>query len=347
MKKVVWIFVVVLVGMFSGCMKPPKVEKYEEVKNHETAFVVQLEGDQQVKLDSEESLAKLQVYTKRIDLPQRFKKTGRWWWQGEWIPTISVLKVDRSPVTREWTAEATQGTSIKDEGIWAESDDSVGFSTGFACTAKVMEPDAAKFLYNYPNGSLEKVMDNQIRAAIQASVAEISAKYKMDELRSKKNEIIAKVREDVIPFFSNTGITITHIGMFGGFTYENPEIQQSIDKTFVAQQEKVVSKAQLEAQTDKNNTIEMEAKGLANAAITKAEGEAKGVEIKAQAEASAIRVVAEAAKEAQNNPSFLALKELEVEMARLKVWDGKYPQWYMSNGKEDLGILISPPMAQK
>lgn len=38
------------------------------------------------------------------------------------------------------------------------------------------------------------------------------------------------------------------VGMVGGMTYENPEIQKAIDKTFIAQQEKVVNLARFEAQ---------------------------------------------------------------------------------------------------
>ena len=347
-----WMLVVVsMVGMFlclNGCMKPPKLEEFDEVKNNETAFVIQLEGDAQAKLDSLDSLKKMQVSTKRIAIPLRWRKRGRGWWAGEWIPTVKVILVDRSPITREWTTDKESGTSTKDQGIWVESADSIGFSTGFNCTAKVMEEDAATFLYNYPNGSLADIMDAQIRNEIQAVAAEMAALYKMDECREKKVEIIAKVREMVIPKFEESGITISTIGMFGGFAYEDKDIQSAINSVFVAEQEKNVAAAELEAQTDKNNTIEMAAVGVANAAVTKAEGEAKAIEIKATAQASAISSVAIALEQAQDNPMFVEIKKLEVESERIKVWNGAYPQWYMSNGKEDMGILISPPaMAQK
>jgi len=340
--------VIVIVALCSvvGC-KPPITEKFEEIKNNETAFVVQLEGKEQAKLDSLESLRKMQVSTKRINISQRYQKIGRPWWAAKVIPTVAVIKVDRSPVTREWSADKETGTSNKNQGIWVESMDSIGFSTGFNCTAMVTEEEAAKFLYLYPSGSLTDVMDNQIRNEIQAVASEKAAEYKMDECREKKLEIIQAVREKVVPKFAETGVFITTIGMFGGFEYEDKEIQNSINATFVAQQEKIVSKAQLEAQTDKNNTIEKAAIGVKNAAITRAEGEAEAVKIKADAEASAILAVAKASQEANSNPVFLELKKLEVEMARLKVWDGKYPQWYMggADGK-DMSILMQPPQVK-
>ncbi len=347
MKKVLFMLLV-MVSCVSlvGCIKPPKVEQFEEVKNNETAFLIQLEGDQQAKLDSLESLRKMQVSAKRVNLPQRFRKTGRFSWQGNWISTVLVIKVDRSPITREWNADAETGTSAKDQGIWVESKDSIGFSTGFNATARVEEENAATFLYNYPNGALKDVMDSQIRNEIQAVAAEMAAQYKMDECREKKIEIINKVREVVIPKYALTGITISTIGMFGGFEYEDVAIQEAINNVFVAQQEKNVSLALFEAQKDKNATIEMEAVGLANAAVTKAQGMGDAVEIQAKAEAAAITAVALALEKAQDNPMFVQIKELEVESERIKSWDGKYPQWYMSGANGDMGLLITPPMAK-
>ena len=343
MKMMFLLFVMIVTLGIGGCRKPPLVEKYEEVGNNETAFVIQLEGNKQAKLDSLESLANMQVSTKRINIPLRFKKTGRYGWQGIWIPTIKIIKVDRSPVTREWSADESTGTTRKDEGIWVESRDSIGFSTGFNCTAMVTENNASTFLYYYPGGSLASIMDSQIRNDIQAVASEVAAKYPMDACREQKLEIISIVREKVIPKFAETGITITTIGMFGGFSYEDEEIQNSINATFVAQQAKVTAKAEYEAQEDKNRTIEKAAIGLKNSAITKAEGAAQSVTIAAEAEAGAILAVAKAASEANSNPVFLELKKLEVEMARLKVWNGQYPQWLTGGNAEKLGIFVTAP----
>ena len=336
------VMVVVLCGL-TGCIKPPLVEKFVEIKNNETAFVTQLEGNNQAKYDSLAALQKMQVSTKRINIPQRWRKTGRWDWQGEWIPTVKVIKVDRSPVTREWTASENKGSNRKDDGIWVESKDSIGFSTGFNCTAMVEEANAALFLYNYAGGSLSQVMDDQIRNDIQAVASEVAAKYPMDDCREKKLEIIDVVRKVVIPKFAKTGITISTIGMFGGFAYEDKEIQTSINKTFVAQQAKVTAAAQYEAQEDKNRTIEKAAIGFKNAAITKAEGQAEAVKVSADAEAKAILVVAQAAEKANSNPAFLKLKQLEVELARIKTWNGQYPQWVTGNNAEKLGIFVNAP----
>ena len=343
LSKIMLIVVMSVMISLTGCMPPPITEKSEEVSNNETAFVIRLEGDQQAKINSLESLEKLRVTAKRIQITQRYKSTGRFWWQKVVIPTIKVIKVDRSPVTREWSAEVETGSREKNDGIWVESMDSIGFSTGFNCTAMVKEENAATFLYNYPGGALSQVMDDQIRNDIQAVASEKAAEYKMDQCREKKLEIIEIVREKVIPKYAETGITITTIGMFGGFAYEDVEIQQSINKTFVAQQAKVTAAAEYEAQEDKNRTIEKAAIGIKNAAITKSQGEAEAVKIKAEAEAASIKMVAEAANVAMSNPVFLELKKLEVENARLQVWNGQYPNWITDSGGEKLGIFVTAP----
>ncbi len=336
MKKLsILLFSLVALGLIGSGCKPYKGEKFEEVQNHETAFVIPYEGDlaKQEKLKSLDALESYQVAIKRIDIPRRWKKTGRLWWAGEWIDVVKVIKVDRSPVTREWTASRDTGTSVRNEGIWIESEDSVSFSTGFTCTAFIKEEDAARFLYHYPNGQLAVIMDNQVRAEIQSKAAEIAALYKMDELRAKKAEIIQGVREHVIPFFNQTGITITTIGMFGGYTYENLEIQKAIDNTFVAQQEKVIAAAMYEAQEDKNRRIEKEAEAQKTASVIKANGEAE-----------AITIVARAAENAQKSPAFLQLRKLEVESLRIEKWDGRYPSHYWNTANTDgLGIIVNTP----
>jgi len=44
------------------------------------------------------------------------------------------------------------------------------------------------------------------------------------------------VKSDVTTFFTQRGISVTTVGMFGGMTYENPAIQKAIDETFITQQ---------------------------------------------------------------------------------------------------------------
>ena len=224
----------------------------------------------------------------------------------------------------------SSGTATKDQAIWVESDDSVGFSMGFTATGYIREEDAAKFLYWYPSGSLSQVMDTEVRARVQAAVAAVAAGYPLDGLRSKKEEMVEAARKDVIPFFAERGITITTVSQFGGMTYENPEIQKAIDNVFIAQQEKAVNRAKFEAQQKANERIELEAKALAEKARVAAKGEADAKLTAAEAEAQALVKLAEAVKNA--GPGVMVLRQIEIEQKKAERWDGKYPHYYRGTG---------------
>src|SRR6185369_13114946 len=143
------------------------------------------------------------------------------------------------------------------------------------------------------------------------------------------------------------GVIITTVGMFGGMTYENPQIQKSIDETFVAQQLKVVSEAKLQAQQKENDRLVLEANGIAEKARREAQGQADARKTAAAGEAEAIRSINQAALEAQQNPLLLQLKTLEVEKNRIEKWDGRYPQmWWGGSGSgvPSPNILFQVPM---
>ena len=333
------LFVLVVgTAALGGCMKSYDRPEYVEIDTSETGFLISLEGETgvQAKFQSVDYLQQRKVAAKRVQILHRWSQEGRMATAGRWIATVRLVKVNRSPVTREWlTPQAPiAGGQVNrgggaDKAIWIESSDSVGFSMGFTCTAFIAEDDAATFLYWYPSGSLGDVMDHEIRGRIQQIAAEVAAKYPLDLLRSRKQEISDAVKQDLTSFFNGRGITITTVGMFGGMTYENPAIQKSIDETFIAQQLKVVAEAKFEAQKQENERIQLEARSMAEKAQREAEGLAASRRIAASAEAEAIREINKAAQEAQANPLFLQLKSLEVEKGRVEKWDGRYPTWMM------------------
>jgi hypothetical protein len=326
--------------LVSGCSRSYDTPEYADIDTAETAFVVPLEGDtsDQAKFQSEEFLEQHKVAAKRVQITHRWCQTGRsvlWMESGQWIPDVRLIKVNRSPITRQWTADAD-----KDKAIWLESSDSVGFSMGFMVSAFITEPDAAKFLYWYPAGSLADVMDTEIRARIQQDAAEAAARYPLDELRGKKQEIMNAVSADVVPFFAARGITVSTIGMYGRMTYENPQIQQSIDEVFIAQQLKNVNLAKFEAQEKANEQIDLEASGLAKKAMTIAEGEAQARITAADAEAKSIEIVNKALAGGAG-PQLFALRQLDIEKARVEKWDGQYPTYFLGGNLP--GLLMNMP----
>ena len=335
----------------TGCVRAYDRPEYVEIDTSETGFLIPLEGEntQQAKFQSEEYLKQRKIATKRVQITHRWSQEGRWPTDGRWISTVRLVKVNRSPVTREWINAQGPATSglvrgiANDKAIWIESADSVGFSMGFTCTAFISEDDAARFLYWYPSGSLADMMDREVRGRIQQSAAEVAARYPLDQLRSKKQEIADAVKADVTKFFTNRGVTVTTVGMFGGMTYENPEIQKSIDQTFIAQQLKVVSEAKYEAQKRENDRIKLEADAAAEKSRREAQGQGDARKVMAAAEGAAIREVNAALNETQQPQLLSQLRALEVEKARVEKWDGKYPTYYLGGGTASPNLLVQMP----
>ena len=217
---------------------PPLVEQFEEIKPNQTAFLVPLEGATKAgsaQFMSIDYLNEAKVATKRISIPLRKHNLGRMWFNYEWIPIMSVIKVDRMPVTREWTGETGTGTAARDQALWVESKDSIGFGVGVNITTLVSEIDAATFLYYYAGKPLTAVTDENVRGKVNSILSREFAKYDLEQARSKKNEIFAVAAKETIEEFKNMGVTITNLGLAEGLVYEDKEIQQAINDKFRAE----------------------------------------------------------------------------------------------------------------
>ena len=354
-----------LLMICSGCFTPFHEPVLIEKGTSEIAFLRKTINDKkQASVSPEEELEKELVSAMRIEVPYMWKQTRRKFlpWNtstnGKWIPAARLIMVDTQPETREWSKE-------KGNAIWVESSDSVGFSTGINCTARIANrEDAIKFLSHYPpkkfreqDGfkvevtSLEQIMDLEVRTKIQEIYADLSASEPMDTLRTKKVEKMKAVREFVIPYFKEKGITVSTVGQFGGFEYENPAIQESIDKVFQAQQDKEVAKAEVQAAEERKEALRLVGEGEAQQAIEAAKGRAEGVTVEATAEAQAIQLVAEAkafelSKLQENPEAYLALKRLEVEMEKLTKWNGSLPRMVLGGESNMLFTLPSDVTAE-
>ena len=115
---------------FAGCAYDVPV--FVTIETSETAFNIKLEGEaDQATLKSEEYLRENMISTKRVQITYRWVSQGYWVCNGKYLPNERIIVVDRAPETREWVVDPKRGTSQRDEGIWVESSDSVGFSTGY------------------------------------------------------------------------------------------------------------------------------------------------------------------------------------------------------------------------
>lgn len=262
MKKIAIVLIfAIMTALCTGCVRPYDKPEFVTIEPSQTAFLIPLVGDteKQASFESEELLSNAKVAMKEVQIPHRWVQTGRRDWVGEWRPTAVLIVVDRKPETREWCSTVGVGTSSKNQAIYAESSESIGFSVGMNCSAQIYsEDDAVKFLYSYNNKTLAEIMDTEIRARVESDFVEQCAKRTLNEILVQKEEIMAAVRNDVESYFAEKGITITVLGMKDGLEYDDPDIQRSINEKFSSEQKLIT-------QENENKRIISEAEAVAKA----------------------------------------------------------------------------------
>jgi hypothetical protein len=326
----------------TGCWRPFEPIQLETINPNEEAFLLPLTGDvtNQTSTNNEEYLRSNLVYTKQVKIPQQWVQHGYEYLgpNGQWKAAAILVKVDKSPVTREWTADPNSGTSNKNEAIWVMTSDQVEFSTGWTCTARIASrDDAVKFLHNYPNGSLEKVMDTEVRAKLQATFGMEVTDLPMETLRKQATPHLVTTMTTVKEFFKERGITITNLGITGGFVYKDKTIMDTLVKVFNAEQDKAIASAAFQAQDMKNRTLESAATGKAKAIITEREAEADGIKLVADAKAY------EMEKAKTDADIYLTLKRIELEKEKLAKWDGRFPTYFMGGSDHQPDLLLQMP----
>lgn len=341
--KVISVFSACVVLAFSGCVKPYHEPVLVEFDSTEVPILIELGDDNSQEIvDREKYYKDRLVMSKRVEIPHEWKQTGRYNYTGKWIPSVKTIVVDTQPETTDW-----QGN----RGIWVESSDSVGFSTGITLTAEIEEGDEVKFLSHYPPKSqrkievknttytvavtsLKQIMDVEIKGRIQGVYADLAGADTMDAQRSKKKELMDATRTAVTTYFKQRGITITNIGQFGGFSYENPAIQVSIDKVFQAQQDKEVAKAEAVAAEERKLALKLKGEGEAARILESRRGEAEGIKLVAEAR----KFEADLAKD----PNYLTLYRLKIQKEQIESWNGQLPKMIMGEGK-GMGFLMQMP----
>jgi hypothetical protein len=230
-------------------------DEYVEIQPNETAFLIALEGqnnsvDKQQKLDSMAYLEANKVPTKRVRIPHLAVDTcpassGRYCWVDQ--ATHKLIRISRTPVTREWTANPHTGTGGKDESFHVESNESIDFSIGATLTAHISEENTTKFLFYYSGKQLAEVLDGNLRSCVGSELSKAFGSLSVDQARSSKPAIFAKVFDAAKTEFEKRGITLDNFGFSDGMTYSDARIQDAINKKFEADMLKQSAVAQAEA----------------------------------------------------------------------------------------------------
>lgn len=246
--------VVMLFVLPSLACAPYKKDLLEEIAPNETAFLVPLEDtkDSQAQFQSVQYLNEKKVAGKRVTIPQRDLHKGYMPWELEYIPTMKVIKVDRTPAVREWTKATDSGTSANNQAFRVESNESIDFWIGGVASASIKEEDAATFLYNFPNKPLAQVMDSNVRNMVQKILFNEFGIRSLDQGRQDKKVIFSYTEEQVRAAFKPLGLTIDYVGGSEGMTYADPKIQEGINTVFAAQLEKSRQEALKRAQEETN-----------------------------------------------------------------------------------------------
>ncbi len=252
MRNITKLMLVTLTALLAACNQPATHDDYVEIGANETAFLIKLDGntkDGQGKLNSIEYLEQNKVPVKRIVIPHMNVDTcpnsSVHCWKE--VPTARLIKISRTPVSREWTSSTSTGTAEKNEAFHVESNESIDFTIGATITAHVAEDDTAKFLYFYAGSQLQDVMDTNLRNYIGSALSTEFGGRSVDQARSSKNEIFAKVFADAKKEFAGRGITLDNFGFSEGMTYTDASIQQAINKKFEADMLKSTAQSQAEA----------------------------------------------------------------------------------------------------
>jgi regulator of protease activity HflC (stomatin/prohibitin superfamily) len=329
----------------AGCWRPFEPIELQTISPNEEAFLLPLTEDvkRQTSTNNEEYLKQNLVYTKQVRIPQQWVQKGYEYLgpNGKWQAAAILVKVDKSPVTREWTADPNSGTSNKNEAIWVMTSDQVEFSTGWTCTARIASrDDAVRFLHNYPNGALKDVLDTEVRGKLQATFGLEVTDQPMTKLRQEATPHILRTTREVIDFFKDRGVTITNLGITGGFIYKDKSIMDTMVRVFNAEQEKAIATAGFQAQEETNKAV-----------FAEAEGRAKALIMSKQAEADSIKLVADAKsyeidKAKQDSEMYVTLKRLEIERDKLQKWDGRFPTYFLGTAKTP-DMLLQMPAASE
>lgn len=155
-----------------------------------------------------------------------------------------------------------------------------------------------------------------IEPAVQGSIKAQTAKYKAQEMLQKREDVRTGMTVALQDQLKSHGILIESVNITN--IDFNPEYKKRIEEAAQADQD---------ARTQEKLTIVAE--NTAKQRVATAEGDKNVAIAKAQGEAEATRIVAEALK---NNPDFLKLKELEVQLKWAEKWGGVFPQYLFGGG---------------
>jgi hypothetical protein len=299
--------------------RPVKVLDPVSIEPNETAWVIPLDAqtqEGQAKFNSIEFLEMKKIAAKRIMVDKVERQVGRMPWDIEWIPAVRVIKVDRSLITREWTDNPNTGTSAASQGIPVNTKDNIALTIGLTITASIDEVDASTYLYYHGEKKLADVLDQNIRSYAVAELNRQVSSMTLLEFQQQQGQLYVKLFTDAAAYYKTKGVTIQYLGNAEGWHFKDPAIQDSINKTFVAQQDNKTAAMEQQATITRNQT-----------SILNTQTANSNLVLNAQAQVDAANKL-ESAKEAAQfqNQLQVTLLTAQAKMAMATKWNGELPK---------------------
>lgn len=265
MKKSFLLTVLLLVStFFVGCVRPYDKPEYVEVGPNETAFVipmftdVNVKTEDQVQLNNEtvEFYKKNMVSSKLIQIPHKWIQTGRFVRDGYYKGTVRVITVDLTPKSGNWLQNDKNAIKV-------ETAASQGITIPMSYTIRILPEDAALYLSYYKAVDFQSVIDTQINRFFAQRAGEAFHTVEYKDVARMRDIILADAVKQTKDYFKFQGITIDQLAIVDGLIYDDKSLQSNIDEQAKVQAQIVLEKQKAtlldEQKRNKDKEAEMEA----------------------------------------------------------------------------------------
>lgn len=298
---------------FTGCVRPYDKPEYVEVGPNETAFVIPMFTDENLKTEDQvhlnenvEFYKKNMVSSKLIQIPHKWIKTGRFANSGYYKGTVRVITVDLTPRSGNWLQNDKNAIKV-------ETAASQGITIPMSYTVRIKPEDAALYLSYYKAVDFQSVIDTQINRffAQEAGKAFHTVEYK--DVAKQRDVILASAVDKTRDHFAQQGITIDQLAIVDGLIYDDASLQTNIDEQAKMQAQIVLEdqKALLITKQKANKIAEANI----DADVARAKASTLDIELKrkrAEQEIENTKIIAQAQAEAIKQGKYAPVPETVV-----------------------------------
>lgn len=215
---------------FTGCIRPYDKPEYVEVGPNETAFVIPMFTDDNVKTEDQvhlnenvEFYQKNMVSSKLIQIPHKWIKTGRTARSGYYKGTVRVITVDLTPRSGNWLPNDKNAIKV-------ETAASQGITIPMSYTIRIKPEDAALYLSYYKAVDFQSVIDTQINRFFAQEAGKSFHNVEYKDVAKQRDIILSDAVEKTKVHFKAQGITIDQLAIVDGLVYDDKSLQTNIDE---------------------------------------------------------------------------------------------------------------------